>query len=529
VTQAQYDTAKDIVLDLLGWGVAPEYLVDCGLTREIVYYVFNELNLRLPQNLDITGIVPYTPDIPILMERQPSVLMPPPTIAVGGRSHFQVNQLLSKPHGHAAQDTPAIPPTRTELKPVPVETSLSPTTSSLHDMEQQRRQELLARKAAIASRKSKQLLATSDLAVSSFPSSAPDPLITSTLNQDVEMTVPSETVDDFLKSIGPAAEENTAMDTEKPSQRHGADMDLDEIPGLKGISLNQPTPAEVADDAKVPHSVASDATESNDHPPSSSDSTNTAFTQSSNDTLSLASDSQTLQRRGTKRPVAADFDQDLGPRVQNNGSGYFNGVTYSGSFGKHRPSGFASVSGMRRCIIDLSDSEGEGDEDVRRDLGSYVKDRWGRRSGYSSPGPMVTFTGGWVTPPVSAITPGVAAASITAGASMSPAALAEKETQIRRMKEMIAQREKDRQKKLAAVCRTNYSWVCTDVRFSQGQYPTSTRMPLEYPLLQSNKRNLMPEFPCRRLLREMSRVSSQTARPPSRYQKVWLLVSKYNL
>ena len=61
MTQAQYDAAKDIVLDLLGWGVPPDYLVSCGVSREIMFYVFTELNLRLPANFDATGIPPYPP------------------------------------------------------------------------------------------------------------------------------------------------------------------------------------------------------------------------------------------------------------------------------------------------------------------------------------------------------------------------------------------------------------------------------------------------------------------------------------
>jgi hypothetical protein len=61
VTQRQYDTAKEVILDILGYGVPPEYLIDCGLSREIIYYVFTELNLRLPNNLDIAGIPPYPP------------------------------------------------------------------------------------------------------------------------------------------------------------------------------------------------------------------------------------------------------------------------------------------------------------------------------------------------------------------------------------------------------------------------------------------------------------------------------------
>jgi len=61
VTQRQYDTAKEVVLDILGYGVPPEYLIDCGISKEIIYYVFTELNLRLPSNLDTMGIPSYPP------------------------------------------------------------------------------------------------------------------------------------------------------------------------------------------------------------------------------------------------------------------------------------------------------------------------------------------------------------------------------------------------------------------------------------------------------------------------------------
>jgi hypothetical protein len=61
VTQGQYDSAKDIILDILGYGVPPEYLIDCGISKEIIYYVFTELNLRLPSNLVTVGIPRYPP------------------------------------------------------------------------------------------------------------------------------------------------------------------------------------------------------------------------------------------------------------------------------------------------------------------------------------------------------------------------------------------------------------------------------------------------------------------------------------
>ncbi|KIM73519.1 hypothetical protein PILCRDRAFT_15173 [Piloderma croceum F 1598] len=52
LTPHQLDQAKDIVLDLLGWGVTPEYLVDCGVSSRALYRIFGDLRLRLPKNID---------------------------------------------------------------------------------------------------------------------------------------------------------------------------------------------------------------------------------------------------------------------------------------------------------------------------------------------------------------------------------------------------------------------------------------------------------------------------------------------
>ena len=51
VTESQIDDAKSLVLDLLGWGVDPEYLVTSGVHPELIYRIFTDLNLRLPTNL----------------------------------------------------------------------------------------------------------------------------------------------------------------------------------------------------------------------------------------------------------------------------------------------------------------------------------------------------------------------------------------------------------------------------------------------------------------------------------------------
>ena len=101
VTQEQYDTAKGIILDILGYGVPPEYLIDCGLSREIIYYVFTELNLRLPSNLDIAGIPPYPPSLdmlaPILLSQSP---YPPSPSAIKGNVTLNDDTTHPGPFGY---------------------------------------------------------------------------------------------------------------------------------------------------------------------------------------------------------------------------------------------------------------------------------------------------------------------------------------------------------------------------------------------------------------------------------------------
>ncbi len=43
VTQEEYDSVKGVVLDLLGWGVDFKYLLEYGINKSLLYYVFNEL------------------------------------------------------------------------------------------------------------------------------------------------------------------------------------------------------------------------------------------------------------------------------------------------------------------------------------------------------------------------------------------------------------------------------------------------------------------------------------------------------
>ncbi|KAG6890600.1 hypothetical protein C0995_006576 [Termitomyces sp. Mi166 len=447
LNQDQYDKAKDIVLDLLGWGVDPEYLVDCGVTREVVYYVFTELNLRLPQNLDTTGLIPFTPED--ALELQKSVMMPPPPPPIRARCLSQDPPSVST----NAPDTPSPPPA---TSPAGASTTLSRairsprsiSTSDLHDMEQQRRQELMARRAAIASKKSRNMPASTMSSPSGVSSSSASlPLNNSKQSHDMNV----DSVEDFLKTIGPSSTPSTTTGSSAATthQPNVDDMDVDEIPGLTSsyktstlASSSAPYIPSLVSPTESSHALLSP----NQPPPSSTESGSTTYSSRSTETSTSSTETQLsegpiLQRRVFKRPVASDFVDFEESRPSNNNSR--NGYRPTNGGLRRRPNGFASVVSQPRCIIDVSDSEGEGDGDVAmRDM----ETAW--RSGFASPVPTKPFVGhlntnGWATPPVSTTpTPTVTSVASTPTGTMSPAALLAKENEIQRMREIIAQKER---------------------------------------------------------------------------------------
>ncbi|KAI1794896.1 hypothetical protein LXA43DRAFT_883078 [Ganoderma leucocontextum] len=434
LTQAQFDLAKDTVLDLLGWGVSPEYLVNCGLSREIIFYVFVELNLRLPENLDVTGLLPYISLSPATNGTEPSSIPPQP------------QQTDSTP-SLSATAAPFVPNTSNGNGSVP----------SLTDMEQQRKAELLARKAVLASRKPRPQKSSSRV---SPPSGGPV-----ALDSSASQVVPTKTVDDFLNSIGPvrsssngAASSSTSAANPPPSRTFSVDdMDVDdEVPGLSGCLTTDYTPlARPAPTTRSP-SVSDILSPKFPALPTSAISTTSgrstfaapSTTNGSNGILSYGNDddmdvvpglfqarsswddgASTGARRGTKRPVAADFvDMDPGPsRSQARADNYRPHV-------RRKTTGFAGIT-QRRCIIDLSDSEDGLDEDALQDIPSRADSRGSKAT---TPQASVAPTPRVNTPTTPLVT---------------PAALLEKEEQIRRMRELIAQREEGRLKKLALASR----------------------------------------------------------------------------
>ena len=446
VTQKQYDTAKSMILDLLGIGVPSDHLLHCGLSRELIYFTFTELRLRLPVGFDTAGIPQYSPEfLESLFESHKPVEQPD---AVSSVSRIQeqpvkrVDKLADAPSGSTSA-TPAIP------------TSGSP---SLLDIEQQRRRELLARKAVIASRKGKQLQTPA------LRTPSPQSTNGSSVNtpfKDVEMTpaeiAPAATVDDFLNSIGP----NQPTDIHEPLESSlpvPDGMDVDEIPGLGGIWPSEELTASIVEPPPAPTPTSTPLTSI--LPVSTPDSVGTpAGPPSSGESTPLLPETSIApHRRGAKRPVAADFVDAERSHTNSYHHSFSNGQSQSyPSYGNRRTGGFAGITSTRRCVIDLSDSE---DEDYSEEMDAPPQFRSLPPSRHGSFNSHFTVNGQFSatnTPPQAG------------GNSLSSATLLEKELEIKRMREMIAQKEQTRLRKLVGL----FTW-CTFTMLT-GRYQITAR------------------------------------------------------
>jgi len=374
VNQAQYDTAKDNILDLLGWGVTPEYLVDLGLSRELLYYIFTELNLRLPDNLDTTGLHPYNPDT----LKAFSFIEPDLSIREGT-------------HSSADDDV------KTPLSTNPQTVALS--ADHLDDVEQQRRQELIARKAVQASRRQKRSAVASVVGNDASTSRVPPPAIDDFLNKTLT-----------LPGIDKVADPQSAT----------FDTDATPIPPTPPVPT-QPHPVLLAD---PPISTPS-------APPPSSD--NSIVTTLDHTLRKSKSPEDTpapplMSRRGMKRPVASDFvDFDIPPTPPDPHE--FDPLRNPNVYQPiRRKTGISSFVTVRpaKCVINLSDSESDDDE---RDALAQAP--------APPPAPSSKAPAPRQIPPINA---------------KKLAELAATEKAIEDMRRKIAQMEEEKRKKKHAVC-----------------------------------------------------------------------------
>lgn len=402
----QFNLVKELILDLLGWGVSPEYLVDCGLTREAVFYAFSELNLRLPSNLDVSGLRPYS--LLVLFRSQhdaPQGLVPPthPLNLAELSGQLSSNSMQPVSGETLANSLAASSSSKASI----------PVAPNLSDMEAQRRQELLARKAVLASRRKK----PDTSAVS------PD------MNDGVEPVVPPEAVDTFLNNMltdsGPRAASSAQVSSTASSL--GSDLVGTFVHKSNESGVNSPHHLQIS---RPPLENPKGAKPS-DNSRSRSDSCTPPVSR-----RSMTPNAPSLPANGkrvTKRPVAMDFVDD----------GSYTGPA-GPCFVRRKKSSFAGLNqhASRKCVIDLSDSEGEDDGYTTVILDEPPVER---RS---------------VTPlarPPSVPTPVSMRGSIPSSSKGTPSpdvasgSLLEKEEQIKRMREMIQRREQERLRRLAEV------------------------------------------------------------------------------
>ena len=312
----------------------------------------------------------------------------------------------------------------------------TPALPSLSDMEAQRRQELLARKAVLASRRKKEERSTID-------EPAVNPGANSIISPNEPASIaPVEAVDTFLSSMlddsGPAVA-SPAQDLSDGSFRLDAVSTFtykasDETATGFDHSRTSRTPlgsARGSISSSMPSGTSSAHSSNSNTPPVSRRST-----------TPNAPSFPANGKRGTKRPVAMDF---------------VDGGSYSAptgpSFVRRKNSSFAGLNqnGPRKCVIDLSDSEGEDNDGYTTVI---LDEPPAERH------PVIPL----VRPP-STHTPTSARGSVPPSSKGTPSpgvasgSLLEKEEQIKRMREMIQRREQDRLRRLAEVSTFNSDYL----------------------------------------------------------------------
>ncbi|OCB88247.1 hypothetical protein A7U60_g4653 [Sanghuangporus baumii] len=484
----QFNLAKELILDLLGWGVSPEYLVDCGLTREAVFYTFMELNLKLPRNLDVSGFLP-------------SPSPPAPT----SKNDGQVSPIDAQ-RASLGHPLPAKPPTQAPSMTSPTTASTPqqthPNGQNLSDMEARRRLELQARKAVLASRRKKAMPSSAEPSVPATSSVTPTVLDGSIVDEP-EPIVPATAIDDFLKSMiettSTSSQSSTPVSAHKARTLSGgvplgvssstsstvptgspvtstfpasAPMDMDtKQDAMDGLLQADPVPSRP--ESFIDGMISVDPASARKTTVTTGDSTPVLATPQVSDrpsrnaipptapremrskdsfTSGRSNVQVTNGRRGTKRPVAMDFvDVEHDPASQHGAS-----MSAQPPSVRRKLGSFAGLGShaSRRCVIDLSDSEGDDEHD------EIVTEKQFSQFQQAPASTLNTFRA-VVTPTPAPRLPSTRPASTaglrppqSASPALSPEALEEKERQIKQMRELIARREQERLRKFAEKSRT---------------------------------------------------------------------------
>lgn len=359
--------AKVIILDILGWGVPSQYLLDCGISPLAIVVCLSDLRLRIPRDLEF-----------LIRDAEQHVVTASQQLPGG----YHVNgKILS------AQAPPFVPHRADPVSPTPP--PATPPTD-LDNIEQQRKQELLARRAVLQSMKKPKGLPSSISHVDNdVPYSSPRPY-----QENGHIFAPhaqeEDAVDAFLDGLmtGRGGDDANMEDGQANDQ-----MEVEQalVATTPEEMDEEPTPTPFAESSNAPPQLSAgyDTSSTFNPGPSYSQSTGSfaggANGWDSGPSTSSAAAHRTLPpsantshirqqqqqagptRKNTKRPVAADFveynaSQDASPvpsqlRIAPARSYTSESTT---SNGVHRRRHLGPVI-QQRLVIDLSDDEGSTD------------------------------------------------------------------------------------------------------------------------------------------------------------------------
>ena len=353
MSDAELFEAKVVVLDILGWGIPPQYLLDCGISELAVVVCLAQLKLRIPQELEPlideaereTGTFSLPAPAPVAPNLPPSTL--------------SSNALPFKP----AQGEAMIGPSNQLASPGP--SRPSPTSSAeLIDMEQQRKQELLARRAALQSMRKNGNLSYGAPSNSATPASLPPRPHPLCPTSPPHSTPKPTEVDAFLADLMPNGEDSTMQNGDHDSSGEvERALEAEDEPSSSTLHLDATYGASTSTYSPSfydPNAATSDGW---DDPSSSSHRFNPA------------PPTNYSSKRMGKRPVAADFVAEFNsipdpspPTSFPSPSPSFAAATPTISeptpiFGNARRRRHFGAQVQQRLVLELSDGEESSDED----------------------------------------------------------------------------------------------------------------------------------------------------------------------
>lgn len=335
--------AKVVILDILGWGVPSQYLLDCGISALVVVVCLSELKLRIPRDLE--NLIDQAELIVHDRKGQNASLGPTPR--------------PNLPAPGARHPLPAIPAPQSGASTPPID---------LDDIEQQRKQELLARRAALQSmKKSKQSEPPSRYDYGTEVSSEPQ------ANDATMLPVQETEVDAFLADVIVDEEDTNAEDNqhyermeveqalvvEEPEEEMSASASNGQASSTHPHPAQSPQPQPPEPQSPVP--AASLPAMPQNHDLTGSDIIVDRTLPPSANASHIRPQSNNPNRRNSKRPVAADFvayapqDPSTGSMPVSAPTRSFTSDSNSNAALRRRNFG---PSVQQRLVIDLSDDEG---------------------------------------------------------------------------------------------------------------------------------------------------------------------------